>query len=67
MKDWPLGVSFVLVLAGFPLLSWGNWGGIPAMWITGVVLLAIAALILPVGYRWMRGAGRAKRGRGATR
>ncbi len=58
MKNWPLGVSFVLVLAGFPLLSWGNWTNIPAMWITGLVMLVVAALFPAVGYRLGRGAER---------
>lgn len=56
MKNWPLGVSFFLVIAGFPLLSWGNWSNVPVMWITGLALLVMAALVPAVSYRMTRAA-----------
>lgn len=41
-------LSFVLMLAAFPLISVGTTGGRPALWWIGLASLVIGALIPPV-------------------
>jgi hypothetical protein len=43
-----LGLAFVLLLAAFPLISFGTTGANDALWWIGLGSLAVGALIPPV-------------------
>ncbi len=47
-KDQLLGLALVFFLVPFFLISAGTTGDNPALWWTGLVLLAIAGLIPPI-------------------
>ena len=47
-KHWILGAAFLLLLAAFPLISFGTTGGNDTLWWAGLALLAVGALIPPV-------------------
>jgi len=43
-----LATSLVLLLLALPLISWGTWSDVPALWWAGVIAALIGALIPPV-------------------
>ncbi len=47
-KLWILGAAFLLLLAAFPLISFGTTGGNDTLWWAGLALLTVGALIPPV-------------------
>jgi hypothetical protein len=43
-----LSASLLLMLVALPVLSAGTWNDVTALWVVGLVLLALGALIPPV-------------------
>lgn len=42
-----LSISLALMLLALPLVSAGAWNDIPALWVAGLVVLALGAAIPP--------------------
>jgi hypothetical protein len=47
-KLWVLGIAFLLLLAAFPLISFGTTGDNETLWWIGLALLVVGSLVAPV-------------------